>query len=52
MDKQIVQFATKEKNGVVEHIGKSEMLQPKIKYDGRKTKWFDDSKLLKSNTEK
>lgn len=47
MKKQTVQFVTTKKDGVVEHIGRSEILQPKIKYDGRKTKWFDDSKLIK-----
>lgn len=47
--KQMVEFATVVKDGVVQKIGKSAILQPKPNYSGKGTKWFDDSKLLKSN---
>lgn len=50
MQKQTVEFAVETaKDGTIT-IGKSVILQPKTNYDGRKkTHWFDDSKLLKSN---
>lgn len=47
MQKQTVQFAFESKNGVVQRIGRSVMYQPKTNYQGKGTKWFDDSKLLK-----
>lgn len=47
MQKQTIQFATITKNGVVQRVGKSTIVQPAIKYDGRSTKWFDDSKLIR-----
>ena len=48
--KQTVEFATVIKNGVVQKIGKSSILQPKTNYSGKgSTKWFDDSKLIKTN---
>lgn len=47
MQKQTIQFATVTKNGVVQKVGKSTILQPTINYDGRSTKWFDDSKLIR-----
>ena len=48
MDKQITGFYTvKGENNVIKQIGKMSVFQPKIKYNGKKTKWFDDSKLLK-----
>lgn len=50
MDKQITGFYTvKDENNVIKQIGKMSVLQPKTKYNGKKTKWFDDSKLLKKN---
>ena len=48
-----MQFAVeKDKNGVVHRIGKSTILQPKVNYKGGKTKWFDDTKLLKTKKSK
>lgn len=47
--KQISTFAVTTKDGVITGIGKSTITHPPIKYDGRKTKWFDDSKLLKKD---
>lgn len=49
MQKTINQFATVTKNGVVQKIGRSEILTPKTNYQGGETKYFDDSKLLKKN---
>lgn len=50
MDKRITQFAVDtDKRGTVKNIGRSYINQPRIRYDGRKTTWFDDSKLLKKN---
>lgn len=49
MQKQTVEFAVETKNGIVKRIGKSSIYQPKTNYSGKGTKWFDDSKLLKSN---
>ena len=41
------EFYTVTQNDVVSRIGKMSVLQPRITYNGKKTKWFDDSKLLK-----
>jgi len=50
MNSQEVQFAVvKGKDSNIKEIGKSFMLQPKIKFNGGSTKWFDDSKLLKKD---
>lgn len=50
MNKEITQFAVEtDKRGTVKNIGRSYINQPRIRYDGRKTTWFDDSKLLKKN---
>ncbi len=49
MKKHTLQFATVNKNGVVQTIGKSAIYQPKIQYNNKKTKFFDDSKLIKKN---
>ena len=48
MNKQTMQFAVETQNGVVQRIGKSAILQPKTNYKGKGTKWFDDSKLLRT----
>lgn len=46
--KQRADFAIVTKNGVVQQIGKSSILQPKTNYSGKRgIKWFDDSRLLK-----
>lgn len=47
MNKQEIEFYVRSKNGVATEIGKSCINQPKIKYNGKKMPWFDDSKLLK-----
>lgn len=48
MIKQDIQFAVVVKNGEVKRIGRSFIEHPPIRYDGRKTKWFDDASRLKS----
>lgn len=52
MDKQENVFAVKTKSGYIEQVGKSVITQPKIKFKGGKTKWFDDSQLLKGKRSK
>lgn len=49
MKKQTMQYAVETKNGIVQKIGKSTIYQPKIQYNQKKTKWFDDNILLKTN---
>ena len=51
MQKQGVEFAVvKDQNKTIQKIGKSSILQPKTNYSGKgSTKWFDDSKLIKTN---
>lgn len=49
MQKQTVEFAVEKKNGVVQEVGKSEILQPKTNFKGKGVKWFEDNKLLKAN---
>lgn len=52
MDNQENVFAVKTKSGCIEQVGKSVITQPKIKFKGGQTKWFDDSQLLKSKRSK
>lgn len=48
MNKQTMQFAVQtDKNNIVQRVGKSSILQPKINYINRPMKWVDDSKYLK-----
>ena len=48
MKKSITEFAVEtDKNRVVKRIGKSVVLQPRTHFCRERTKWFDDSKLLK-----
>lgn len=47
MQKQTTQFIVETKDGVIQKISKSSILHPKTKYQGKGTKWFDDTKLLK-----
>lgn len=49
MDDQTVAFATVSEKGVVTKVGKSTVLQPKLRFKGGSVRWFDDSKLLKRN---
>lgn len=43
MIKQEIQFVVVIKNGEVVKAGRSYIEHPPIRYDGRKTKWFDDA---------
>lgn len=43
-----MQFAVEKKNGVIQRVGKSTILTPRTNYQGKSTKWFDDSKLLRT----
>lgn len=47
--KQTVEFATVTKNGVVQKIGKSSILQPKTNFQGGSVKWYPDRPKKKSN---
>ena len=41
---QAIQFATVTKNGVVQKVGKSTILQPKTNFKGGSIKWYEDKK--------
>lgn len=49
MKSQTVCCAIVKENGVITKIGRSTILQPKPQFKGGSVKWFDDSKLLKTN---
>ena len=49
MKSKTMNFATVSKNGIISNIGRSTILQPKPNFKGGSIKWFDDSKLLKTN---
>lgn len=51
MKTQSADFATVTKNGIVTKIGRSIIIEPKLLSEKNKKpiKWFDDSKLLKTN---
>ena len=49
MQRQIVQFAVQSKNGVVQRVGKSTILQPKTNFKGGSIKWYEDKPKQKSN---
>ena len=46
MKTQTIQFATVTKNGVVQKVGKSTILQPKTNFKGGSTKWYEDKKKV------
>lgn len=48
MQKQTIEFAIETKNGVVQQIGRSSILQPKTNFKGGSVKWYED-KLKKKN---
>ena len=47
MQTQTAQFAVVTKNAEVQKVGRSSLYQNKSQYDGRKTTWFDDTKLIR-----
>lgn len=44
MKTQTIQFATVTKNGVVQKVGKSTILQPKTNFKSGSIKWYEDKK--------
>lgn len=44
MKTQAIQFSTVTKNGVVQKVGKSTILQPKTNFKGGSIKWYEDKK--------
>ena len=52
MEKQTMYFAIEKKNRIITKIGRSIVIQPKPNFKSGSIKWFDDSKLLKTNKEK
>lgn len=47
MYKQQMQHALVTRDGVVNQVGQSVILQPRPNFGGGQIKWFDDTKLLK-----
>ena len=39
---QTIQFATVTKNGVVQKVGRSTIVQPKTNFKGGSIKWYED----------
>jgi len=40
-------FVVENSNGNQARIGKSSIMQPKVQFNGKGIKWFDDSKLIR-----
>ena len=49
MEKQKVEFAVLQKDGVIQRVGVAHVLVPMIEFKGGTVPWFDDNKLLKTN---
>lgn len=49
MQKQTIQFAVQSKNGVVQRVGKSTILQPKTNFKGGTVKCYEDKPKQKTN---
>ena len=49
MQTQTVQFAVQSKNGVIEKVGKSTILQPKTNFKDGQIKWYEDKPKKKTN---
>lgn len=47
--KTALEFATVTQNGVVQKIGRSSILQPKINFQGDSVKWLKDKLKKQSN---
>lgn len=48
MQKQTIQFAVETKNNIVQRVGKSTIYQPKINYNGKGIKWYEDKKKVET----
>lgn len=44
MHTQTIQFATVTKNGVVQKVSRSTIVQPKTNFKGGSIKWYEDKK--------
>ena len=49
MKTNTIQFAVQSKNGVIEKVGKSTILQPKTNFKGGQIKWYEDKPKQKTN---
>ena len=49
MKTQTMQFAVQSKNGVVQKVGKTTILQPKTNFKGGSIKWYEDKPKKKGN---
>lgn len=47
MDKVKNTFVVENSNGNQVRIGKSSIMQPKVQFNGKGIKWFEDSKLIR-----
>lgn len=50
MDKQIIAFGIETKDGVVSRSGRSYVMTPAVKWNGKGIKWFPD--IYKEKTDK
>lgn len=48
MRTQTVEFATVTKNGTVQTVGRSTIIQPKTNFQGGQIKWYEDKPKLKT----
>lgn len=49
MRTQTIEFATVTKNGTVQTVGHSTIIQPKVNYKGGETKWYEDKPKQSAN---
>lgn len=49
MRTQTVEFATVRKDGVIQTVGRSTIIQSKTNYKGGQTKWYEDKPKQKTN---
>lgn len=49
MMKHVIHTTIVTENGIVTQIGKSQVCSPKPEFNGEKTRWYDDSKLIKKD---
>lgn len=44
-------FVVTSEDGIIQRIGNGTIMQPRVRFSGKSTKWFDDSTLLKNQTQ-
>lgn len=49
MRTQTVEFATVRKDGVIQMVGRSTIIQKKVNYKGGQIKWLEDKPKQKTN---